>query len=52
MLGAVLFFAMMDACLKQTGGAYGPMQVTFFRGVAGLPFVARDWGCIVTPGAC
>jgi drug/metabolite transporter (DMT)-like permease len=39
MLGAVLFFAMMDACLKQMAANYGPMQVTFFRGAAGLPFV-------------
>lgn len=44
MLGAVLFFSMMDACLKQLSSAYGPMQVTFFRGVAGLPFVlAMTW---------
>jgi drug/metabolite transporter (DMT)-like permease len=30
---------MMDACLKELSSSYGPMQVTFFRGVAGLPFV-------------
>jgi drug/metabolite transporter (DMT)-like permease len=39
MLGAVFFFAMMDACLKQLSATYSPMQVTYFRGVAGLPFV-------------
>jgi drug/metabolite transporter (DMT)-like permease len=39
MLGAVFFFAMMDACLKQLAATYSPMQVTYFRGAAGLPFV-------------
>jgi drug/metabolite transporter (DMT)-like permease len=39
MLGAVFFFAMMDACLKQLSATYSPLQVTYFRGVAGLPFV-------------
>lgn len=39
MLGAVFFFAMMDACLKQLASTYAPLQVTFLRGAAGLPFV-------------
>jgi drug/metabolite transporter (DMT)-like permease len=39
MLGAVFFFAMMDACLKQLSATYSPMQVAYFRGIAGLPFV-------------
>jgi drug/metabolite transporter (DMT)-like permease len=39
MLGAVFFFSMMDACLKELSSTYAPMQVTFFRGIAGLPVV-------------
>ncbi|HEX2494043.1 MAG TPA: DMT family transporter [Steroidobacter sp.] len=39
MLGAVFFFSMMDASLKELSSTYGPMQVAFFRGVAGLPVV-------------
>ena len=51
MLGAVLFFSMMDACLKQLVATYSPMQVTFFRGVAGLPFVRRASACMRNTGA-
>lgn len=53
MLGAVFFFAMMDASLKQLASTYGPMQVTFFRGAAGLPFVLAisvnrsSWGALI-----
>jgi drug/metabolite transporter (DMT)-like permease len=49
MLGGVFFFALMDACLKQLAASYSPMQVTFLRGAAGLPFVVamsavqNDW---------
>lgn len=39
MLGAVFFFSTMDACLKELSASYSPMQVTFFRGIAGLPLV-------------
>jgi drug/metabolite transporter (DMT)-like permease len=39
MLGAVFFFSLMDACLKQLAATYPPMQVAFLRGAAGLPFV-------------
>lgn len=40
MLGAVLFFSLMDASMKELAATYGPLQVAFFRGLAGLPFVA------------
>lgn len=49
MLAAVFCFSLMDACLKQMAATYSPLQVTFFRGAAGLPFVLamsalrRDW---------
>jgi drug/metabolite transporter (DMT)-like permease len=39
MLLAVGLFSMMDAQLKLLAGHYGPMQVSFLRGVTSLPFV-------------
>jgi len=39
MLGAVFFFSLLDACLKQLAATYPPLQVAFLRGAAGLPFV-------------
>jgi drug/metabolite transporter (DMT)-like permease len=53
MLGAIFCFALMDACLKQLASTYPPLQVAFFRGAAGLPFVIavtalrRDWRGLV-----
>jgi drug/metabolite transporter (DMT)-like permease len=39
MLLAVALFAVMDAQLKLLAGHYGPMQVSFLRGIASVPFV-------------
>lgn len=39
MLVAVLFFSGMDAQLKLLAGHYGPLQVSFLRGITSLPFV-------------
>ena len=39
MLLAVALFAAMDAQLKLLAGHYGPMQVSFLRGIASVPFV-------------
>jgi drug/metabolite transporter (DMT)-like permease len=53
MLAAVFFFSLMDACMKQLAGTYPPMQVTFLRGAAGLPFVLAmsvaggDWRALI-----
>ena len=38
-VAAIAAFAVMDACLKTLSADYGSFQVTFFRGVAALPFV-------------
>ena len=38
-LAAIASFAVMDACLKTLSADYGSFQVTFFRGLAALPFV-------------
>jgi drug/metabolite transporter (DMT)-like permease len=45
MLAAVGSFALMDAGLKRLAADYSPMQVTFLRAVASLPFllVAAGW---------
>jgi drug/metabolite transporter (DMT)-like permease len=51
MLGAVLFFSLMDAGLKALAGTYSPMQVAFLRGISGLPFVLlpaiRNWRVLI-----
>ena len=53
MIAAVFCFALMDACLKQLAAAYPTMQVTFLRGVAGLPLllaisaIRRDWSDLI-----
>jgi drug/metabolite transporter (DMT)-like permease len=39
MLAAVASFAFMDASMKQLAEHYSPMQVTFLRGAASLPFL-------------
>ena len=39
MLLAVALFSVMDAQLKLLAAHYGPMQVSFLRGAASLPFV-------------
>lgn len=39
MIAAVFCFSLMDACLKQLTSSYPTMQVAFFRGAAGLPFI-------------
>jgi drug/metabolite transporter (DMT)-like permease len=39
MLAAVGFFALMDALMKELAGHYPPLQVTFVRGAASVPFV-------------
>lgn len=38
-IAAIGAFAIMDTCLKILSESYGAFQVTFFRGVAALPFV-------------
>ena len=40
MLGAVSFFAGMDACMKLMAAHYPAVQVAAMRGLAGLPLVA------------
>lgn len=53
MLAAVGSFALMDAGLKRLAADYPPMQVTFLRAVASLPFLliaagwTRQWGDLV-----
>jgi drug/metabolite transporter (DMT)-like permease len=53
MLGAVLFFSLMDAALKELAGTYSPLQVAFLRGASGLPlvlipaFVQRSWRVLI-----
>ncbi len=37
---ALMLFALMDAFLKQLSYTYSPIQVTFFRGIAALPFIS------------
>jgi drug/metabolite transporter (DMT)-like permease len=39
MVSAVAAFAIMDAMLKLLAGHYPPMQVSFLRGAASLPFI-------------
>lgn len=53
MLIAVAMFSMMDVAMKHLVEAYPPMQVTFLRGLASLPFllgaaaVMRRWRDLV-----
>lgn len=53
MLAAVACFSLMDACFKQLAGSYPTIQVAFFRGAAGLPFVvaitalSHDWRALI-----
>jgi drug/metabolite transporter (DMT)-like permease len=39
MLAAVATFSVLDVCMKRLAETYPPMQVTFIRGAASLPFI-------------
>jgi drug/metabolite transporter (DMT)-like permease len=53
MLAAVATFSVMDVTMKRLVEAYPPMQVTFLRGAASLPFLLaatglfRQWALLV-----